>query len=271
MTDASPAKAESTGVIKFLGALFPVATVVLGAAGFLSIRSFINGVGLPEHTALSVDDYLQYGGRVFFGLIFQFLPLSLFLALLEMARVRWRNQYPAAAERASRSVWPLLCIMVLALVAIFFETELLSSRPLFLPWSVRSHESTMLLKKYFYLTEGLSALAGFWLFSGFPRNWQDSTRHDLRRPLLLLAAFVGSGAILLMVPCFGRIVMVPNEFSFVTVVRKDAPQLKGMLVFSDKDNYFLYTSDCMMVEVPHGQVRQVSYEAQQRPEDTCRK
>jgi hypothetical protein len=262
---------ETSRVLKFLGALFPVATVVFGAVGFLSIRSFINGVGLPEHTALSVDDYLQYGGRVFFGLIFQFLPLSVLLALLGAAMGEWKNRSPAASEWVVRSVWAVLGIVILAGVSIFYETELLSSRPLFLPWSVRSQESTLLLRRQFYLIEALSAATGFWLFAGFPQSWQDSARHPLRRALLFLGAFVVSAEILLLAPCFGRVVMVPNEFAVATVVRKERPPLKGMLLFSDKDNYFLYTPDCMMVEVPHEEVKQVNYEAQQRPEDACKK
>jgi hypothetical protein len=258
-------------IIKYLGALIPVATLVFGAVGFLSIRSFTNGLGLPEHTTLSVDDYLQYGGRVFFGMIFQLLPLSVLLALLGAAVGEWKIRFPDISERAARSLWPLLGIVVLAGIAIFFETELLSSRPLFLPWSVRSFESTLLLKRHFYLVETLAAVTGFWMFTAFLKSWHDSARHPVRRALLFLSAIMTSAGILLLVPCFGRIVMISDQFAVTTMVRKDSSSLKGMLLFSDKDNYFLYTPDCMMVEVPHEQVKQVNYEAQQKPEDACKK
>jgi len=261
---------EPSRVIKFLGTALPVVTVVFGAVGFLSIRSFINGLGLPEHTALSVDDYLQYGGRVFFALIFRLLPLCLLLAILAAAAGEWKNRAPGGLERAVQSLWVPLCILVLAGVALFYETEVLSSRALFLPWSVRNQESTLLLKRHFRLIEAVCTATGFWLFTGFPQGWRNSLRHPLRRALLFLSAFGVSAGILLLAPCFGQIVMVPDVFAVTTVLRKEPPPLKGMLLFSDKDNYFLYTADCMMVEVPHEEVKQVNYEAQQRPEDACK-
>lgn len=262
---------ELSRAIKFLGGALPAATVMFGAVGFLSIRSFVNGIGLPEHASLSVDEYLQYGGRVFFSLIFQLLPLAALFAAILILFEHGKKRVSFFLKVSGHPYAPPLFMLALAGVALYYESDLLASRPLFLPWSVRDPHVSQTLKNHFYLAEAASVVSGFWLFASFGERWRSSALHLQRRAVLFLAGVAVSSEILLLCPCFGRIVMVPDSFQRTAVRRKDAQVLQGLLLFSDKDNYFLLTTDCMIVEVPHGEVKQIDYDVQQKAGDACKK
>ena len=263
--------AEVSRAIKFLGTALPVAAGILGGVGFLSIRSFVNGIGLPEHVTLSVDEYLQYGGRVFFGLIFQLLPLAAVLAAVVILFDLAVKHAPFVSRITDHFFLPPALALALASVGIYYETDLLSGRPLFLPWSVRDALISRSLLHHFYFVEAACAVTGVWLFVGFASRWNNVAGSSSRKAFLSFTLLAISSEILLLCPCFGRIAMIPDNFIRVVLQRKEMKPVEGLLLFSDKDSYFLYTPDCMMVEVPHADARQLDYEAQQRPEDACKR
>jgi hypothetical protein len=51
------------------------------STGFLAVRAYLNALGIPEHAGLSVNDYLQYGGRIVFVLALQLAPIMALVLL----------------------------------------------------------------------------------------------------------------------------------------------------------------------------------------------
>jgi hypothetical protein len=245
--------AQAGPAVAFASALF-------GAMGFLATRSYLTGLGLPEHTSIALDDYAQHGGRFFFALAAQFLPVSVCTALVILA-------FAAPLRRSARlRRWTesghFICLFLAAASCFTIAVELhcLPPEAVFSPGRIRNVGPE--LRDSLFLIDAGVLVTVAWLARSFGELWRDYRDTLAKRllvPILLLAVLV---EVLLLPLCFGRIQMIPRSFDRVTLVRdKDQLDLKGMLAFAGPESYFIFNDDRMLVEVERRTVREIRYES----------
>lgn len=247
-------------VSRFLvGTGVAIASTLFLAAGFLATRAYLGALGVPEHVAIPIDGYIQYGARFFFVFIVQLFPaivcaavLFLFAALLTGRAKRLDEKLQAGMS---------ICVLVIGgtLIAIFLELLSLTSDPVFSPGRVRNVSHNLRLQ--LYGAEVAVVITTLVLAWTFPQLWRSLRNSVLQKCLLSAAVLLALTAILLLPLCFGQIAMIPQTFNQVTLVRdRSESSLSGILVFSDAANYFLFTNDRMMVEISHAAVKEIHYE-----------
>lgn len=247
-----------TGSVPTIVAL---ATALFTVMGFLSTRSYLSGLGLPEHTNLPLDGYIQYGGRLFFVLAVYLLPVGVSVGLLFLIGTALAT-WSASLRKLSQS-GHFICVMLILLTLATVLTELssLGQDPVFSPGRVRNISGDLHLR--LFLIEVGATLAVAWLVGKFASLWH-SYRNTLPQVALLTILLLSVLVELLLLPlCVGRIIMVPRSFDRVTLRRENEPNLGGILVFSDADSHFLYTPDHNLMEVPRHSVKEIKYESRE--------
>ncbi len=248
-------------ISKFLtGTGAAAGATLLTTTGFLAVRSYLGALGIPEHTAISVNDYLQYGGRIVFVLALQIAPLMALLLLVAVPVVRF-IRWPA--DNARRGTGLCIAVVILAGVSTGVELHLLGGTaanpgPVFAAGRVRVIPAV--LKLQLLAVEILTAAVLLAMFNWGSRLWREYKTTPARSALLLAAFLLTSTQTLLLPLCFGQIFMVPRFFDLVVLSReKDEPPLQGVLVFSDNVAHFVFTPEKNLVEVPRGSVKEIRY------------
>jgi hypothetical protein len=115
------------------------------------------------------------------------------------------------------------------------------------------------------------AITVAWAVRQFTLLWRGYRNTLFQKTLLTIVLLSVLVEILLFPLCFGQIAMVPKSFDRVTLRRENEPvNLKGILVFSDADSYFLFTDERKLVEVSHHTVKEVRYESRELLENLAR-
>jgi hypothetical protein len=238
------------------GPAVALASALFGAMGFLATRSYLNALGIPVHTVIALDDYAQQGGRFFFQLAAQLLPVGICTALLFL--------FVAALVRRSARLrrWtesgPFICLFLAAItiLAIALELGCLSPETVFSPGRIRNVSPELRVR--LYLIEAAVVLTIGWLaqwFNALRRYSRDTLANRMLVPVLLLAVLV---EFLLLPLCFSRIQMIPRSFERVTLVReKDQSDVKGILAFAGPESYLVFSESRILIEVEHRTVREI--------------
>jgi len=243
-----------------LGSGVALATALFVSMGFLSTRAYLSGLGVPDHAAISFDQYVQYGARFFYVLAFDLLPISVVVGVafvISVTLVKGSTRF----DRLSRSnVFLSVLLGVVALGTVVLELRCLNPKPLFSPGQVNGLSSHV--RALLYIIETGCLVAVVCLSRWAKQLWQH-LRGSLGAQTFLYAVLLLVVIELLLLPlCFGRIAMTPEEFPRVTVYRdKEQPVLTGILVFSDRESYFLFTNERKLVEVAHGSVKEIQYDS----------
>lgn len=248
-------------VSKFLaGTGLAAGVTLLTSTGFLAVRSYLGALGIPEHAAISVNDYLQYGGRIVFVLALQIAPL---MALLLLAALPVLCFLRPESKNPQRGTGLCVAIVLLAGVSIGVELYLLGDSssnqwPVFAAGRVRLVPSTMKLQ--LLAVEVLTAAVLLALFYWGAGLWREYRSTPVRAALVLAAFLLASAQTLLLPLCFGQVFMIPKFYDLVVLSRgKDEPALQGALVFSDNAAHFVFTPEKNLVEVPRGSVKEIRY------------
>jgi hypothetical protein len=230
--------------------------------GFLSTRSYLSGLGLPEHTNLPLDGYIQYGGRFFFVLAVHLLPVGVSVGLLFLIGTVVAGWFPWLHKLSQSGHFICLVLIVVALATVLNELSSLEPDPVFSPGRVRNISGDLRLR--LFLIEVGATLTAVWLVRKFASLRQTYLSTFRQRALLTISLLCVLVELLLLPLCFGRIAMVPKSFDRVTLRRENEPMnLGGILVFSDADSHFLYTSDHNLVEVSRHSVKEIKYESRE--------
>lgn len=245
-----------------------LSTALFTAMGFLATRSYIGTLGLPDHVNLSVEGYLQHGARFFFVFAVHMLPMGfcagmLFLAAAGLAK--WWRPFGRLIESPA-----FICLILggAALLTLGLELSLLDPDPVFAPDKVRYISGAARIR--LYLIEFGVAITLTWLAAQFSRfrMARSTIALDVLRVLALLPVLV---EILVLPLCFGRVAMMPDSFQRVSLRRdNEAANLEGILVYSDADDYYLYTDRRRLTQVPHRLVKEVQFGEPARLEDLAK-
>jgi hypothetical protein len=248
-----------TGLVPTTVAL---ATALFTVMGFLSTRSYLSGLGLPEHTNLPLDGYIQYGGRFFFVLAVHLLPVGVSVGLFFLIGTSLASWSASLQKLSQTGHFFCLVLIIVGLATILTELSSLEPDPIFFPGRVRNISGDLRLRLFLIEVGGTLSVA--WLVRKFASLWQGYRNTFLQRALLTISPLFVLVELLLLPLCFGRIAMVPKSFDRVTFRRENEPtNLAGILVFSDADSYFLYTPDHILVEVSRHSVKEIKYEARE--------
>ena len=223
--------------------------------GFLATRAYLSALGIPEHAAISVNEYLQYGGRIIFVLAMQLAPL---MALVLLAASPVLGFASRLADLSRRLTWACLVFVMIAALSVYLEFSLLASGPVFS--NGRAHSPGDALRFQLLAAEIMTAVTFLAVMKWGAQLWsQTSAAHSQRA--LVLAVFLLAGTQVFLLPlCFGQVSMIPRSFDVVVLSRdKDQPALQGALVFSDSSAHFVFTSDKNLVEVPRASIKEIRY------------
>jgi len=124
---------KQINLLKTTAGLISVIAVVFGAVGFLSIRSYINRLGVPANAELSVDGYLQYGGRVFFTLCVHLVPVLLVIYLFRLLGAASAKKLRHIGAFFQKYWLQVALICLLAAATFLAELLLLNPKPIFSP------------------------------------------------------------------------------------------------------------------------------------------
>lgn len=242
------------------GPVVALATALFGAMGFLATRSYLNGLGVPEHAAIALDEYAQQGGRFFFTLAAQLLPVSACtLIVLQVCRMLVRRSAWLRRVTASGH-FSCLVLAAIALATVVIELTCLPPDPVFAPGRILDVAGD-LRSRLFLIDAGLVttvALLSRW-FDFLWLHYRDTFFKQFLVLTILLALLVEA---LLLPVCFGRTEIIPRSFARVSLLReKDQPTLSGILVFSGAESYFVFGDERKLTEVPHRTVREIRYES----------
>jgi len=247
-----------------------LATALFTVMGFLSTRSYLSGLGLPEHTNLPLDGYIQYGGRFFFVLAVHLLPVSVSVGLLFLIGTTLATWLASLHKLSQTGHFVCFVLVIVALATVLIELSALEPDPVFSPGRVRNISGDLRLR--LFLTEIGAALTVAWLVRKFAGLWQGYRSTFLQRAILTISLLSVLVELLLLPLCFGRIAMVPKSFDRVTL-RCESEQMNvgGILVFSDADSYFLFTVDRNLVEVSRHSVKEIKYESRELLENLAQR
>ncbi len=246
-----------------------MATALFVSMGFLSTRAYLSGLGIPEHAAISFDQYVQYGARFFYVLVFDLLPISVVVGIAFAIGFSLLGHW-TSFDRLSRSD-VLLCLVlgVVALGTTVLELRCLNQKPVFAPGQVNEFSSHV--RALLYVIETGCLVAVVCLSRRLPRLWRHFQGKAGAQALVYAVLLLVVIQMLLLPLCFGRIAMMPEEFYRVTVsCDKEQPVLIGILVFSDTENYFLYTDERKLVEIAHGTVKEIQYDSLEKLDNLAR-
>jgi hypothetical protein len=267
LNEESKGEAGSPLAPKLSGAVALIATL-FGVMGFLCTRAYVSGLGIPEHANISADNYVQYGGRLFFVLAVDLLPIGFCLLLLSTLSGAVLHRWDWLRRSWESGSLPLVALAVVAAVTIALELRSLGTEPVFSLGRLRHPEISQDLRSQLYAIE-LGAAVTLLLLAGKRRQLKRRFRNAVALGPLIAFALLLAAIVLLLFPLsFGRIAMTPREFSRVTLQReKDQVPLGGILVFSDAESYFVWNDQRKLVEAPHRTVKEIQYDSVQRLED----
>ncbi|MCP4717393.1 MAG: hypothetical protein GY868_19900 [Deltaproteobacteria bacterium] len=249
-------------VLKRTSAAFGLLSVVFSAAGFLAVRSSINGLGVPSQAALSLDEYLQFGGRFFFTVTVHMLPICAIVYLLYLLGLGCSKLLKQKRSAAAGDLATSLVLAGFALVSIFFELILLGREPVFQPgstYSMAAHNIDLLI---LLMLEAVAAGTLIWFCIAWHRFRQRLSRPGPARPLPVIAGVLIVIQLLLLPVCFGRVAMVPEQLPEVRLqVKGSARATPGILVFSDANHHYLWLEDNHhMIQINKKEVTEIRYE-----------
>jgi hypothetical protein len=224
--------------------------------GFLATRAYLSALGIPEHAAISVTEYLQYGGRIIFVLAMQLAPI---MALVLLVAAPFLTYARSLTDVLRRPILACLLLVIVAAISVYLEFSILAvSGPVFSNGHVHSPEDAQKLQ--LLSAEIMTAVTVLAAMKWGAQLWSVTGTTPSRRAMVL-AFFLLTGTQVFMLPlCFGQVFMIPRAFDMVVLWReKDQPAVQGALIFSDSSAHFVYTSDKNLVEVPRGSIKEIRY------------
>jgi hypothetical protein len=231
------------------GALFTV-------TGFLATRAYLSALGIPEHAAISVTEYLQYGGRIIFVLAMQLAPI---MALVLLAAAPLLGYAQKFADVSRGRILICLAVAIVAAVSVYVEFSMLSvSGPVFSNGRVQSPADA---QRFELLgAEIMTAITVLAMLKWGAQLWNETSAPPSRRALVLAVVLLTGTQVFLLPLCFGQVSMIPRSFDRVVLSReKDQPAVQGALVFSDSSAHFVFTPDKNLVEVPRSSIKEIRY------------
>lgn len=266
--EEAPANAGKAGWDAWIATTIALSTALFTAMGFLATRSYIDTLGLPNHVNIPVEGYLQHGARFFFVLGVHMLPMGLCAGILFLAGAGLAKWWKPFGRLVESPVFIYLMLGGTALLTLGLELSVLDPEPVFAPGKVRDIAGEA--RTRLYLIEFGVAVTLTWLAARVSRlRMARSTMVlDVLRALALLAVLV---EILVLPLCFGHVAMMPDSFERVSLRRDNEPaNLEGVLVYSDAEDYYLYTDRRRLTQIPHRLVKEVQFEETARLEDLAK-
>jgi hypothetical protein len=231
---------------KQLASALSLLAATLTVAGFLAARSAINSLGLPAHAQISVDAYLQYGGRFVVGFTSHMLLIGLALYALVLLGRLARRLGLGPVKPGPRLL--ALGIAVVAAVGLGLELLLVDTVA-----SGSDGDLAMLMAIEALATLALLMLVRLSRVAGAPGSPAGVPLPELS----LLWLMVGVQWMLLPM-CFGRVSIAPREFPQVSLESTPGSVRTGQLVYRDDSDYYLRFSG-ELVQVARSSVQQVRY------------
>jgi len=236
---------QISGSLARIAGLSGLITLVLASAGFVAVRAYLSGLGLPPLTQLSFDQYVQYGGRFLIALAVHAIPSCLAVAVTAsiVATVqRWLGRRQRASQ--PRSQLDVIGVLVAALAAAVIELWILQRRAVFVPGLEPLLGIPRLQMLILLIAEVLSLGSVFglcWLASRRRLKWSHGNGVHV---LPLLAVSVVVVQFVLLPAAFSRIAMPPQSYDRVVMdCGKERKPVQGLLVFSDSEGYFIWLED----------------------------
>ena len=246
---------------------------VFTASGLLAIRAYLSGLGVPPVADLSVDGYLQQGGRFFFTLAAHLLIVGPAMYIIYALLGCVVNLFSRPGREVRWAVWTIVGLLILSVMGIGLLLFLLGRNPIFIPGHSSGVSEQAGGLGFLLTAEAIVISSIVWLYSVWPKLRFALQGIWWAQPLsILIMVMVGAQAVL--VPtAFGRIAMLPKTLPYVTISNnKGEEQAKGLLVFSDKDNHFVWNNTSnRYVQVAKNNEQIVTYSSQRRivTKETC--
>lgn len=243
-------------LVKQFATVLSLATAGLSVTGFLAARSAVNSLGLPAHVEISLDAYLQYGGRFVFAFLAHLLLIGAALYVLILLG-RYARRFVPLRGPGPRTL--AIGLAAVALTAISLELLLIDTPPSFGPRpppaaaAGADRELALLL-----LIESLTVVAIAVLLRRPLRASNELALAD-RAGIVLLWLLVGVQVMLIPI-CFGKVSIAPQTFPRVSLGMAGGTVEQGALVYRDDSDYYLWASGGLL-QVGRGRVEWVRYGA----------
>jgi hypothetical protein len=247
--------------VKVLTGIASLLLVAFSATGFLSMRASLNALGVPTCAEPSVDEYVQNGGRMFFELAVQFVPISVVMCLAIIICNWVGSKFTIIAIPFRKAPFQYFLVSILALWAFGMDTMLLTdtAAPVFSkpPHSLPGNTSFAL-----WLTEAAMILMVAIMWRRLFSDRSDGLIKPRTKFLKGFAVLITSLILLLFPTVFGATAMISNDFDLVCVYAADPTGLtpvEGILVFTDSESYYVWTASKVMIQIPKNNVRRIHH------------
>ena len=240
-----------------VGAIVSAITGLLAASGFLATRSYINTLGLPSHVSVSVEAYIQYGGRFIFTAIIHMALAGFFVYLVSLLI----RKIPLSKKISSKSyLWGIfLCTAMLTIGLELFIISGTASQ--FEPGSALKLREISLMDISFLIFLELLVLAVI-LFS--VELWRNIYKSELNgifiRIKQLCFTMMSLSSVLLLPVVFAGIVMPADKYNHVEIMLDEQKPIKGTHIFTDANDYYIWDQvSKQIIQVNKSKVIKIKY------------
>ncbi len=230
-------------VLKTFAGLLGLIAGLFSASGLLAVRAQLSGLGISSTAALSVDAYLQEGGRFIFSIVVHLIILTPPLYLLYVLFASVSLHLSKKDYNLNNPAWNLISIIIVSMINVFFMNSLLSHGAAFVAGQTPNIMGPeMILSLYGIELILLGNLIWFWMI--WPKLKALSPESIWFRPLPLFAGIILTAQLVLFPTVFGRVAMIPKSFDEVEISDiKNNRKISGLFIYSDQGQYFIWKSE----------------------------